>query len=260
MGTVLVPFSQNRLEGFRVRLDLGTTPAFHKDLYLNGYLAYGFGDDRFKGKMSALYLLNRSPRMYVYGSFVRDLDNGASYYDEVGTDNIFTLAIRKPGVPQKFMQIEEKRAEFYKEYFSGFSHHFSVVHKQFIPYAPLPDGPTFPKNRPNTDPHTNLEVAVKLRYAFREEFLEGNYYRFSLGSKYPIVELKYALGVQGIWKSNYSYHKTSFTVSDYLKVAPFGQLYYNFLVARSSAPNCLIPCWRYTPATRFTITTSTPST
>ncbi|WP_341834284.1 DUF5686 family protein [Chitinophaga pollutisoli] len=69
---------------------------------------------------------------------------------------------------------------------------------------------------------------MKLRYAFREEFLEGNYYRFSLGSKYPIVELKYALGVKGIWKSNYSYHKTSFTVSDYLKVAPFGQLYYNF--------------------------------
>lgn len=221
-------FSQNRLEGFRARLDLGTTPQFHKDLYLNGYLAYGFGDHRFKGKLSALYLLKRHPRMYVYGSFVRDLDNGASYYDEVGTDNIFTLAIRKPGVPQKFMQIEEKRAEFFKEYFSGFSHHFSVVHKQFMPYAPLPGGATFPHSGGKTDPYTNLEVAVKLRYAFREEFLEGNYYRFSLGSKYPIVELKYALGVKGIWKSNYSYHKTSFTVSDYLKVAPFGQLYYNF--------------------------------
>ncbi|AWO01765.1 hypothetical protein DLD77_08680 [Chitinophaga alhagiae] len=221
-------FSQNRLEGFRMRLDLGTTPQFHKDLYLNGYLAYGFGDDRFKGKISALWLLKRHPRMYVYGSFVRDLDNGASYYDEVGTDNIFSLAIRKPNVPQKFMLIDEKRGEFYKEYFSGFSHHFSVAHKQFLPFAPLPSGNFFPHNGAGLDPLTNMEVALKLRYAFREEFLEGNYYRFSLGSKYPIVELKYALGMKGIMKSNYNYQKAAFTVSDYVKLPPFGQLYYNF--------------------------------
>ncbi|MGX5818425.1 DUF5686 family protein [Chitinophaga lutea] len=225
-------FSQNRLEGFRVRLDLGTTPKFNKDLYLNGYLAYGFGDDRFKGKFSALWLLKRHPRMYVYGSFVRDLDNGANYYDEVGTDNIFSLAIRKPNIPQKFMLIDEKRGEFFKEYYSGFSHHFSVSHKQFLPFPPLPTGSFFPHNGEGLDPLTNMEVAVRLRYAFREEFLEGNYYRFSLGSKYPIVEIKYALGLQGVLKSNYSYHKASATVSDYVKLAPFGHLYYNFFAGK----------------------------
>ncbi|SIO42878.1 DUF5686 family protein [Chitinophaga niabensis] len=227
-GPYFYLFSQNRQEGFRLRLDLGTTPKFNKDLYLNGYLAYGFGDDRFKGKLSALWLLQRHPRMYVYGSFVRDIDNGATYYDEVGTDNIFTLAIRKPNVPQKFMLIDEKRAEFFKEYYSGFSHHFSIVHKQFIPYAPLPSGSFFHSNGEGLDPLTNMEVAVKLRYAFREEFLEGNYYRYSLGSKYPIVEFKYAMGVKGILKSNYNYHKTSITISDYVKLPPFGSLYYNF--------------------------------
>ncbi|MBO9152615.1 DUF5686 family protein [Chitinophaga sp. GCM10012297] len=221
-------FSQNRLEGFRTRIDLGTTPKFNKDLYLNGYLAYGFSDQRFKGKLSALWLLKRHPRMYVYGSFVRDLDNGANYYDEVGTDNIFSLAIRKPGIPQKFMLIDEKRAEFYKEYFSGFSHHLAVIHKQFLPFAPLPTGTFFPHNGNGLDPLTNTEVAVKLRYAFREEFLEGNYYRFSLGSKYPIVEVKYSLGLKGLLKSNYNYHKAAFTVSDYIKTPPFGQIYYNF--------------------------------
>lgn len=227
-GPYFYLFSQNRQEGFRVRLDLGTTPKFNKDLYLNGYLAYGFGDDRFKGKLSALWLLKRHPRMYVYGSFVRDLDNGATYYDEVGTDNIFSLAIRKPNVPQKFMLIDEKRAEFFKEYYSGFSHHLSVVHKQFLPFAPLPAGNFFHSNGEGLDALTNMEVAVKVRYAFREEFLEGNYYRYSLGSKYPIVEFKYAVGVKGILKSNYNYQKASFTVSDDIKLPPFGSLYYNF--------------------------------
>ncbi|WP_423736565.1 hypothetical protein [Chitinophaga caseinilytica] len=108
------------------------------------------------------------------------------------------------------MQIEEKRAEFYKEYYSGFSHHFSVVHKQFMPYDPLPGSAVFRTAAAKRTPTRTWKWPLKLRYAFREEFLEGNYYRFSLGSKYPIVELKYALGVKGIWKSNYSYHKATF--------------------------------------------------
>ncbi len=237
-GPYFYLFSRNRMEGFRLRLDLGTTPKFNKNIYLNGYLAYGFNDDRFKGKVSALWLLQRHPRMYVYGSYIRDLDNGATYYDEVGTDNIFTLAIRKPGVPQKFMLIDEKRAEFYKEYYSGFSHHFSAVLKQFMPFDPLPSEAFFPKNGTNLNPTTNMEVAVKLRYAFREEFLEGNFYRFSLGSKYPIVELKYALGIQGFMRSNYNYHKAALTISDYIKIPPFGQLYCNLFGGKifSSSP------------------------
>lgn len=235
-GPYFYLFSQNALEGFRLRLDLGTTPQFNKNIYLNGYLAYGFGDDRFKGKASALWLLKRHPRMYVYGSFVRDLDNGATYYDEVGTDNIFSLAIRKPNVPQKFMLVDEKRVEFFKEYYSGFSHHFSLVHKQFLPFAPLPLASMFPHNGNRLDPMTNMEVAVKLRYAFHEEFLEGNYYRFSLGSKYPIVEFKYAVGVQGILKSNYHYHKAGLTVSDYIKLPPFGSLYYNVFGGKVFGP------------------------
>jgi hypothetical protein len=235
-GPYFYLFSQNRLEGFRLRLDLGTTPQFHKDLYLNGYLAYGFGDKRFKGKLGALWLLKRHPRMYVYGSFTRDLDNGATYYDEVGTDNIFSLAIRKPNVPQKFMLVDEKRAEFYKEYYSGFSHHVALVHKQYMPFDPLPAAGLYPHHGNGLDPMTNMEVAVKIRYAFREEFLEGNYYRFSLGSKYPIVELKYAVGVKGVMKSNYHYHKAGVTVSDYVKLPPFGSLYYNVFGGKIFGP------------------------
>lgn len=225
-GPYYYVFSRNNLEGFRLRLDLGTTPQFHKDLYLYGYLAYGFSDQKFKGKLSALWLLKRHPRMYLYGSYVSDLDNGSSYYDEVGTDNIFTLAIRKGGVPQKFLMVKEKRFEFYKEYFSGFSHHLSVIQKKYRPFLPLPGINNFPTNG-STEALNNFEVGVKLRYAFQEEFLEGNYYRLSMGSKYPIVELKYALGVKGLMQSSYQYHKLALTVSDYVKIAPLGTLYYN---------------------------------
>lgn len=220
-------FSQNRLEGFRLRLDLGTTPKFNKDLYLYGYLAYGFKDQVYKGKMSALWLLKRHPRTYLYAAFTKDLDNGTHYYDEVGTDNIFTLAIRKGGVPQKFLMINEKRFEFFKEYYSGFSHQVSLVHKEVRPFEPLPTAAFYPKQSNGRDPLTSMEVEVKFRYAFHEQFLEGNYYRISLGSKYPIAEFKFAAGIPGIANSGQQYQRMTLSVSDYVKLPPFGSFYYN---------------------------------
>jgi len=69
-------FTGNLWEGFRTRFDLGTNTKFHKDLYLHGYLAYGFGDRVFKYKAEAKYLFSRSPRSYIHGSYTKDLDNG----------------------------------------------------------------------------------------------------------------------------------------------------------------------------------------
>lgn len=226
-GPYWYAFSKNRLEGFRMRLDLGTTTKFNKDLYLYGYLAYGFSDEAWKGKMSALWLLKRHPRMYLYGAYSRDLDNGSHYYDEVGSDNIFTLAIRKSGVPQKFLLADEKRVEFFKEYYSGFSHQVTLAHKRLRPFEPLPTIEAFKNFSSKGDPMTSMEVELKLRYAFQEEFLEGDFYRYSLGSKYPIVELKYALGIPGIANSSQQYNKLTLSVSDYVKLPPFGTLYYN---------------------------------
>ncbi|NLR61532.1 carboxypeptidase-like regulatory domain-containing protein [Chitinophaga polysaccharea] len=225
-------FSQNRLEGFRLRLDLGTTPKFNKDLYLYGYLAYGFKDQVYKGKMSALWLLKRHPRTYLYAAYTRDLDNGTHYYDEVGTDNIFTLAIRKGGVPQKFLMVDEKRVEFFKEYYSGFSHQISLSHKRVRPFDPLPTTAFYPKEPNGRDPLTNMEVEVKFRYAFHEQFLEGNYYRISLGSKFPIAEMKFAAGIPGIANSGQKYERLSLSVSDYVKLPPFGSFYYNVFAGK----------------------------
>ncbi|GAA4301742.1 DUF5686 family protein [Compostibacter hankyongensis] len=220
-------FSMNDLEKYRVRFDLGTTRELLKSVYLNGYLAYGFGDRQFKGKIAGLWLLERHPRSYLYGSYTHDLDNGVQYQDQISTDNIFTLAIRKPDIPQKFVMIDEKRFEFYKEGFSGFSQHLSVVNKQFQPYAPLPDASFFGQGK-QSDPLHDMQIQLSLRYAWREKFLEGSYYRVSLGSLYPIVQLDLAAGLKGVLNGQYNYRKIGLSISDQMPIPPLGSLYYNF--------------------------------
>lgn len=220
-------FSTDELEKFRLRFDLGTTPQLFKDIYLHGYMAYGFGDHQFKGNLSGLWLLHRHPRMYLYGSYSHDLDNGGLYEDQISTDNIFTLAIRKRDIPQKFVMIDEKRLEFYDEWFSGLSMHWTFTNTNYNPFAPLPQKKYFAENGKDYRALDNTEVGLTLRFAWREKFLEGNYYRISLGSPYPIVTLDGALGVKGVLNSSYSYQKFKLSVSDYLPIPPLGNLYYN---------------------------------
>lgn len=231
-GPYYYEFSADYLEKYRVELDLGTNTTVSKKLYFNGYLAYGFADRQFKGKIAGLWLLNRDPWTYLYGSFTHDLDNGGLYNDEISTDNIFTLAVRKPGIPQKFVLIDEKRLEFFKEWYSGFSAHIELTNKQFSPFAPLPTSNYFQSSPTDFQPLDNSEAAITFRYAYEEKFLKLDYSRVSLGSDYPILELKYSAGLRGVLKSNYTYHKLNFNISDNLSIAPFGSLNYDFYAGK----------------------------
>ena len=63
----------------------------------------------------------------------QDLDYGQQYYDEITSDNIFALAIRKPAVPIKFLNLEEQKVEVFKEWLSGFSITVTGDHKVYNP-------------------------------------------------------------------------------------------------------------------------------
>jgi hypothetical protein len=221
-------YSINPIEGTRLRFSLGTTPKLFKDIYLNGYIAYGTKDEELKYKATGLWLLNRKPRMYLYGSYLHDIDRSTSYYDQVSNDNLFSNVFRKSNIPWKLSFLDEAKLEWYKEYFSGFSHMITLLHRDFDPYDPLPSTQIFTDVEGKASEHVvNTEVNLRLRFAYREKFLEGNYYRFSLGTDFPVIDVRYGLGIKNLWNSGYEYHKISASVSDYLKVAPLGTLYYN---------------------------------
>jgi hypothetical protein len=218
-------FTYNSWEGFRTRFDLGTNHHFNKKTWLHGYLAYGFGDKKFKGKAEIFYLPKKNPRTYLYGSYTNDLDFGQSYYGEVTSDNIFALAIRKPNIPIKFINIEEKRFEFFHETKAGFSTLLALAHKDYTPLKNLPVKDSFPVSNGGS-PLTTFEVSLRLRFAYLEKFLENNFFRTSLGSPYPIAEAYIAHGVSGVLKSSYNYTKLSASISDYFNISPFGNISY----------------------------------
>ena len=71
--------SANNWEGARMRFDFSTNKDFDKHWYFNTYLAYGFGDNKFKGRGEIRYEFNWTPWSYISLSYKNDLDNGQMY-------------------------------------------------------------------------------------------------------------------------------------------------------------------------------------
>lgn len=226
-------YNSNPIEGHRFRFSMGTNPKLFKNIYLNGYAAYGTNDQRFKYKLAGLWLLERHPRHRIYASYTSDLDRSISYYSEAATDNFLSNLVRKRYLPFKLAFVKDARFEHYKEYFNGFSHELTFLRKEFTPYAPLPSNTIF-RNEDGSPSNNvvNSEVGIKLRFAYKERFLEGDYYRFSIGTKYPVVSVRFALGLKNVLNSGYEYQKLSINVSDYLKLPHLGTITYNVFAGK----------------------------
>jgi hypothetical protein len=222
----------NEMQGLRLRFDLGTNKGFNKNLILHGYLAYGFGDQVWHWEGDALYIFKRNPRMSLYGMFRQDLDYGQQYYDEITSDNIFAIAVRKPGVPIKFINLTEQKVEWFNEWINGFSITLTADHKVYLPELNLAPISNFQKGPGN--PMNGFEIAINLRFAFLEKFFETTFYRYSLGSKYPIIDIKYTHGFPGVLGSTLTYNKLFASISDVIKVPPLGSIYYNFFGGKTT--------------------------
>jgi hypothetical protein len=217
--------SYDSLQGMRFRFDLGTNTGFNKNIYLHGYLAYGVRDKIFKGKAEAYWILQREPlRVRLHAAYSSDIDYGISQVGEVSEDNIFSIAVRKHNTNRKFIDVKDIRFEEFNEWGKGFSTEWFISHRQYNPLANLPLKSSFPTTKGNS--MTNFEIAVKLRWAYLEKFLETDYNRFSLGTRYPVIEFMVAEGIPGILKSAYSYTKLYASVKDYMKISPYGSISY----------------------------------
>jgi hypothetical protein len=196
-----------------------------KNIYLHGYLAYGTKDKKLKGLAEAFWVIKREPkRIRLHLAYQNDVDNGISQVGQVSQDNIFSLAIRKPGTTRKFINVKDLRFEVFNDLVKGFSTEWFVSHRQYTPLLNLPPLSNFSVS--SGTPLTNFELALKLRFAYLEKFIETDYNRYTLGTKYPIVEFMFTKGIAGVFNSAYNYTKYSLLVKDMMKISPYGVLYY----------------------------------
>ena len=101
------------------------------------------------------------------------------------------------------------------------SNRLTIMYKTITPLRNLLPADSF---RISPHPFTSFEIALRLRFAYLERFLESHFYRSSLGSPYPIGEITISRGFAGVFNSSYNYTKLVASVSHDHKIPPFGSL------------------------------------
>ena len=222
LGPYFTAFSFNQVEGARLRIGGRTNSDFSTRLGIEGYLAYGTKDKRFKYKAAGRYFISKSPRQTLSLSAQNDLEQLGQSANAWRTDNILSSVFRR--APFRFNAFEEYKGGYEIEYFPGFSTKFEFARKDMYSVGDVlfiktaSDGSLYDINRLST-----VQINISARFAYREKFISGDLDRISMGTRYPIFEVNAQFGIKGFLGGDYEYQRLSFRISDRFPINPIGQ-------------------------------------
>lgn len=221
MGPVNTFYSFNDVEGFRLRVGARTSDKFNERLRLDGYLTYGFKDERFKYSGSATWSLNgrpikENPRHSITAMYQVETNFPGMEMQFINEDN-FLLSFKR-GVADKILYYEMFKLEHYRDWGNGFS-----TMLNFKNMAQEPGGTLFFRYSDHEiSSITSSEISTTLRFAPNEKFYQGLSYRTPIITKHPIFQLSYTQGIKGLLGADYNYGKANFNVFKRVYLSPIG--------------------------------------
>ncbi len=230
IGPYWTLYNNNTVEGHRFKLGAWTNLDFSKKVRFGGYLAYGTKDKRLKSGADFHWNITNFPRSKLIGSYKYDVNFSHANSEDLGEGNLFSGVYRRK-IAQKLTLAREAKLSYEKFWKKGWSIRSTFLHQHLDPYGEIDDEGNGFNYKYLPDPEisnvvdttvTTTELIFKLKYAYKEKVVEGAFYRTSLGSRYPIVELQYAAGIKGLLGGDYNYHKLTFAISHWFDIKPIG--------------------------------------
>lgn len=222
-GPVLSIYSFNRLEGSRFMFGMATSKKLSKKFLLKPYVAYGNWDNRFKYGADFTYFFHKNPNRILMASYKYDVEQLSESSDSKLLSDDLIVSIFRRSPENKLSMTEQYQLIGQNEWFVGFSNKLGFLHKKMYPFM---DGPYFEFNKDGAREYmptiTTAEIRFNTHFAFREKFLTGEFTRISIGSKYPVLDIDYTLGLKGVLGSDYTYQKLQLNFSYWFNIGPLG--------------------------------------
>lgn len=224
VGPTYTFYNFNSIEGLKLRLGGRTTTAFSTRYYFDGYAAYGFQDERWKGYLSTAYAFNNKsiytfPQSFIRASVQRDLYVPGQELRSNSEDDF--ISSFKRGQNNRYLYNDFYRIQYVQE----FQNHLSID-LGFRKWTQSPAGSlvfNYPgQQRSNLNSITTSELNLSLRYAPQEQFYQGKLTRVVVNSSHPIFNLRYAAGFKGFLGGEYNYHNIAATADKRLYLSQFG--------------------------------------
>lgn len=223
--------SYNILEGWRFRFGMQNNGKLCDWAHVRWHVAYGLRDQAWKGGVNAAFLIDKRPRQIISASYLHDVTKIRRTSELISYDNVINnLILRK--VPQRLLLSDDIRLRYEIEWKKGYSADVAlqsrrILHK-LVPYQYLDGSP-----EQGADTLTTLnetELVLHTRLAIGEDFLNSNsIFRSSIdGWTVPTIQFEYVMGIPGIFRSQFAYHKLTLLFSDIIPVRPVGRLEMKF--------------------------------
>ena len=221
------------MEGNRFRVGARTSPEFSKRLRLEGYLAYGTTDQKFKYMGGIRYKIASKPLQYIGVTYKDDIRQLGLSDNAFQGDNILSSLFRR-SPSTKLSSMEEQKAYYDIEWFPGLSSKITLLHSHFLPLGKLNISYYLDNTKhDSSNAYTTSEVSFYSRFAYHEKFITTKYGRVSTGSKYPVVQVNFTMGLKNILQSDFRYQKITLKVDDRITLSPFGYTYYLISAGRT---------------------------
>lgn len=237
IGNIYKMVTTNPIEGRRVNMALRTNGKFSNFMQLQGYIGMGIKDQEPRYAVSSLFVLNRKNWETVKLVYQKDFMHLSNHFNELNENSIFGSIMRRiPDNQVKLVDNEQLSIQYRKYYSNGFSVQLaadrSMLSPAFNTYFTYNEFKPILIDIPNPAPkeYRVTEASVAIRYAYKEKYLTNQFGRVCIGSKYPVVELKYSGGLQianGFLKSDFRYNKLNLSVSQHFNINPFGKINYS---------------------------------
>ncbi len=211
--------SYNRVEGLRTRFGGRTSSKFSRWYELQGYVAYGFKDEKFKYSVGFKTFITKKPHRQLVGmTYKSDYEILGQSQNGFSQDNIFASLFRTNPLTN-LTRVDQTYAWYEREWVEGLTSRVTLIGRTITPliansyryYAS--DGSIRTK-----ESIRNTEARVNIRFAYKEKFISGDFTRISLGTKFPVLQFNYSKSLQNAFRGEYNYQKVVLNISDRIRL------------------------------------------
>ncbi|WP_296324290.1 DUF5686 and carboxypeptidase-like regulatory domain-containing protein [Winogradskyella sp.] len=228
-GPIFSTFGFNDVEGLRLRTG-GRTYFGRNDLWrLEGFLAYGFRDDKFKYGISGKWLLDKKSRLTIFGGNRRDVEQiGASLTSstDVLGRSLASSAVIGTGANDRLTNINLTNLGFSIEPFKNVVFRLDGSYRELRSASPTfsldynnPSSPTGISSQVN-----QFETRLSIGYYPKRQMTGYGVERLEKNDNFARIFAQISRGDEGFLNSDFDYTKLQLSYVQPWQVGGFGRL------------------------------------
>ena len=231
IGPIYNMVSYNTLEGLRLRVSAMSTTNLDPHWFANGYMAFGFGDQRLKYSTTLIYSFNdktyhpyESLRHALYLTNSYDVEVPSMDYSLLDRDNIL-MSFSSANAVDRMQYVRRSKLRYEHEFANRFSFDIWAQYENNEAAGDLryqrilADGTTTPVQYFN-----DISLGLQLRYAPGEPLYNnrlGQESPFNLSKDAPVFRMQH---VVGLMENEFFYNRTDISVEKRLWLSVFGHI------------------------------------